>query len=129
VLEGDVGPGRRALIRKDGLCLGASRDPLRRRADAVSVRNCEGVASSWQLDSRLGDQWRWVRIGVGWGYRADLEALIEVRTWDASFEFAHFTDDELAQAALAQRRLGHQVTVQERAAALQQIRTPPRSST
>jgi hypothetical protein len=55
--------------------------------------------------------------------RADLEALVEVRTWDAPFEFAHFTDDELAQAALAQRRAGHQVTVPDLAAALHQIRT------
>jgi hypothetical protein len=56
--------------------------------------------------------------------RADLEALVEVRTWGTDpFEFAHFTDDELAQAALAQRRPGHQVTVQDLAAALHQIRT------
>jgi hypothetical protein len=55
--------------------------------------------------------------------RADLEALVEIQTWDAPFEFAHFTDDELAQAALAQRRPGHQITVQQLAAAFDQIRT------
>jgi hypothetical protein len=75
--------------------------------------------------SRCGCSRRSSRVGLAVD-RADLEALVEIRTWDALFEFAHFSDDELAQAALAQRRRGHQVTVQDLAAEIHQIRTTTR---
>jgi hypothetical protein len=55
--------------------------------------------------------------------REDLESLVELRTWGACpFEFAHFTDDELATAALTQGRPGHPLSTQDLAAAFGQIR-------
>jgi hypothetical protein len=55
--------------------------------------------------------------------REDLESLVEIRTWGAyPFEFAHFTDDELARAALPQSRPGHPLSTQDLAAAFGQIR-------
>jgi len=54
--------------------------------------------------------------------REDLESLVEVRTWGDPFEFAHFTDDELARAALTQGRPGHPLSTQDLAAAFGQIR-------
>jgi hypothetical protein len=55
--------------------------------------------------------------------REDLESLVEIRTWGAyPFEFAHFTDDELARAAFRQGRPGHPLSTQDLAAAFGQIR-------
>jgi hypothetical protein len=56
--------------------------------------------------------------------RSDLESLVEIRTWGTDpYEFAHFTNDELAKAAIAQSKGGVQLTTQSLAAAFGQIRT------
>jgi hypothetical protein len=73
-----------------------------------------------QVDATL----RFQNIAVD---RDDLASLVEIRNWGADpFEFAHFTDDELAQAALAQSKADPQLATQALAAAFGQIRATTR---
>ena len=60
--------------------------------------------------------------------RGDLELLVEIRTWGSyPFEFAHFTDDELANAALTHAKAGVQLTSQQLAPAFGRIRATSRN--
>jgi len=59
-------------------------------------------------------------IAVAW---SDLKLLVEVRTWGThAFEFANFTDQELATAVLAQCRPDKPATVKDLTTAFSEIR-------